>query len=299
MIDAVRTPDARFASLPDYPFSPNYFEGQGDYQGLRGHYLDEGPKDAEEVFLCLHGQPTWSYLYRKMIPHFVAAGARVIAPDLLGFGRSDKPVDEATYDFHFHRNYLLSFIEALDLRNVTLVCQDWGGLLGLTLPMEAPERFKRLLIMNTALINGHVNQAFLDWKADFDRDPDVPLAQIMKKYAPSLSEAEAEAYEAPFPSIEYKAGVRRFPQMVATSTDFPGINTSRRAAEFWSTQWQGPSFMAIGMQDKMLGPEVMGYMRSLISGCPEPMEVPEAGHFVQEFGGPIAERALKAFGFTQ
>ena len=146
-MDILRTPDERFEGLPEFDFAPRYLTDVPGYEDIRAHYLDEGPKDAKEVFLCLHGEPTWSYLYRRMIPVFSKHGIRVIAPDLIGFGRSDKPTDENIYTFKFHRDYLLAFIEKLDLKNVTLVCQDWGGLLGLTLPMEYPERFKRLLIM--------------------------------------------------------------------------------------------------------------------------------------------------------
>lgn len=165
-MQTLRTPDTCFAELPGYPFAPNYIEDLKGYEGIRGHYVDEGSHDANDLFLCLHGEPTWSYLYRKMIPPFIAHGARVIAPDLIGFGRSDKPIDEAVYNFQFHRDYLLAFIESLDLRNITLVCQDWGGLLGLTLPMASPERFKRLLIMNTALMMGPGDSpAFGSWKA--------------------------------------------------------------------------------------------------------------------------------------
>ena len=164
MIEALRTPDDRFENLVDYPFEPNYVEDLDGYEGLRGHYVDEGSKDAEEVFLCLHGEPAWSYLYRKMIPEFVLAGGRVVAPDLLGFGKSDKPIGEDTYTFEFHRNYLIQLIERLDLKNITLVCQDWGGLLGLTLPMDMQRRFKRLIIMNTGLLVEPVTApAFIEW----------------------------------------------------------------------------------------------------------------------------------------
>ena len=150
-IEALRTPEKRFAMLPGLPYSPSYIEDLPGYEGLRIAYLDEGPKDAEVTFLCLHGEPTWSYLYRKMLPVFTAAGHRVIAPDLFGFGRSDKPVNDATYTFDFHRNSLLRFVERLDLTNIALVCQDWGGILGLTLPVDMQPRFSRMLIMNTAL----------------------------------------------------------------------------------------------------------------------------------------------------
>ena len=148
-MEAKRTPDARFEDIPDWSFKPHYAEDLPGYEGLRMHYVDEGPRDAT-TFLCLHGQPSWSFLYRKMAPVFLDAGYRVVAPDLYGFGRSDKPVDDDVYTFNFHRGALLALVEALDLKDVCLVVQDWGGILGLTLPLEAPERYTRLIIMNTA-----------------------------------------------------------------------------------------------------------------------------------------------------
>jgi pimeloyl-ACP methyl ester carboxylesterase len=295
-ITALRTPDDRFDTLPGYPFAPNYIENLEGYAGLRGHYLDEGNKDSDEVFLCLHGEPTWSYLYRKMIPIFADAGVRVIAPDLLGFGRSDKPVEDATYTFDFHRTYLMRFIEALDLKNITLVCQDCGGVLGLTIPHDMQDRFKRLIIMNTGIMTGQVNDAFLEWKAFIESDHNTPVAAVMRAHAPGISEAEAQAYEAPFPTAEYKAGVRKFPSLVASRPDFPGVETSLKAIPFWSEQWNGETFMAVGMLDKMLGPDVMSHMQHLIKGCPAPMELPNADHFVQEQGEEVARAALRHFG---
>ncbi|MGB0370207.1 MAG: haloalkane dehalogenase [Opitutales bacterium] len=294
-MNTLRTPDSRFENLPGYSFAPNYIDTLTGYEGIRAHYLDEGNPDATEVFLCLHGEPSWSYLYRKMIPIFAQAGVRVIAPDLLGFGKSDKPVDEDTYTFDFHRNFLMRFIEALDLTNITLVCQDWGGVLGLTIPQDMPERFKRLLIMNTGIMTGEVNEAFIEWKAFIESDDDVPIFEVFKRHAPGISDAEAQAYEAPYPDKSYKAGVRKFPSLVATRPDSPGVDTSLKALEFWSKQWTGDTFMAVGMQDKMLGPEVMGHMQHLINGCPEPFEVPEADHFVQEHGELVATKALEHF----
>lgn len=295
MTDFKRTADERFTELKDYPFNPNYLTDLEDYEGLRGHYLDEGDPNAEEVFLCLHGKPAWSYLYRKMIPEFVAAGARVIAPDLLGFGKSDKPTDENTYTFEFHRNYLLNLVTRLNLKNITLVCQDWGGLLGLTLPQQMPERFKRLLIMNTGLLVEPVTApAFLSWKNDIVAPDELKLDDFFKKYAPTIDDAEAEAYAAPFPDVSYQAGVRKFPKIVA-DPDPACIAISSKAFVFWQQQWQGESFMAIGMKDEMLGPPVMHFMKETINGCPEPMEVPDAGHFVQEFGDLVARAALKQF----
>ncbi len=290
----LRTPDERFADLPGFACAPQYLE----IDGLRMHYVDEGPRDAEVTVLCLHGQPTWSYLYRKMIPVFADAGHRVIAPDWFGFGRSDKPEDEAWYSFDRHRASMLDFVEQLDLHKLLLVVQDWGGLLGLTLPMAMPDRFTRLLIMNTALGTGQVTEGFRQWRDYANSQPDLAVAKLMKRTTPILSEAEAAAYDAPFPDARYKAGVRRFPNLVPDHENAPGAALSRQAAAFWRDDWQGDSFMAIGMTDPVLGPPVMQSMRKLIRGCPPPMEVAEGGHFLQELGAPVAAAALAHFGLS-
>lgn len=294
-LEALRTPDKRFAGLPGYAFKPLYIDDLAGYEGLRLHYLDEGGPDGH-VFLCLHGEPTWAYLYRKMIPVFVGAGHRVIAPDFFGFGRSDKPVEDSAYSFGFHRATLLRFIERLDLKNITLVVQDWGGLLGLTLPMEMPERFERLLVMNTTLAVGETPGAGFDgWKAYVRANPDLNVGALMKRSTPILSEAETAAYDAPFPDQRYKAGVRRFPELVMVSPEMEGVDVSRRAASWWSQEWRGQTFMAVGMKDPVLGPPVMAALRKTIRGCPAPLEIPDGGHFVQEWGEEIARAALKAF----
>ena len=288
----LRTPEDRFADLPGFPFAPHY---QTDVSGLRLHYVDEGPRDGP-VMLCLHGQPTWSYLYRKMIPVFVAAGYRVIAPDFFGFGRSDKPADEATYTFGFHRAAIVALIEALDLRRVTLVCQDWGGLIGLTIPMDMQERFERLFVMNTMLGTGDqpLGEGFVQWRAFSNKNPDMNIAALMKRAAPHLTDAEALAYGAPFPDVRFKAGVRRFPNLVPDGPDADGAMLSRRARAFWRNEWQGRSFMAIGLTDPVLGRPVMEALRADIRGCPPPFEIADAGHFTQENGAALAERALAA-----
>ena len=297
MIKTVRTPDERFENLPGWPYAPHYIDTLKGYEGLRVHYVDEGPKDAQHTFLCLHGEPSWAYLYRKMIPVFLESGARVIAPDWLGFGRSDKPVDDETYGFHFHRNMMMSFIEALDLKGLTLVCQDWGGILGLTLPVDMPDRFTRLLVMNTAIATGKSpGEGFNAWKAFVASSPDLDVAALMQRATPVLNEAEAAAYGAPFPSIEYKAGVRRFPEMVMVEPDMEGVDVSVRAKAFWANDWTGKSFMAIGKADPVLGEPQMQDLRAGIKGCPEPMIIEEGGHFLQEWGEPIARRALEVWG---
>ena len=297
-IEALRTPDERFANLPGFPFAPHYREGLEGYDGLRVHYLDENRAvPSGRTVLCLHGQPTWCYLYRKMIPVFAAAGHRVVAPDLFGFGRSDKPVDDAVYTFGFHRRMLMRFIEALDLQRVTLVVQDWGGLLGLTLPMEYPDRIDRLIIMNTGLgVGRSPGPGFDAWKSFVAAKPDFDIAALMKRSVPGLSDAEAAAYDAPYPDRRYRAGARRFPALVPVTPDMEGADVSTRAAQFFREQWNGRTFMAIGMQDPVLGPPVMHALAKVIRGCPPPLELPQAGHFTQEHGREVAERALAEFG---
>lgn len=296
-IQAVRTPDDRFSGLPDYAYQPNYVDDLPGYAGLRVHYLDEGPQSADRVFLCLHGQPTWSFLYRKMLPVFVESGARVICPDWLGFGRSDKPTEDEVYSFHFHRNMMVELIKRLDLSNVTLVCQDWGGLLGLTIPMDMPERFSRLLVMNTAIATGQSpGQGFEAWRAYNRTQPDMDVGALMKRGTPILNDAEAAAYAAPFPDVTYKGGVRRFPELVMTDPGMEGVETSKRAAKWWQNEWSGDTFMAVGAQDPVLGPKQMSGLQALINGCPAPMMIEDGGHFVQEWGEPVARAALTQWG---
>jgi haloalkane dehalogenase len=295
----LRTPDARFTSLPDFPYEPRYVDDLDGYAGMRAAYIDEPAAQASAAtFLCLHGQPSWSFLYRKMIPVFLDSGARVVAPDFFGFGRSDKPVDEADYSFAFHREFLLRLVERLDLRDITLVVQDWGGLLGLTLPVDPAfrDRLSRLIVMNTAIAVGAApSEGFVAWRAYCKATPDLPVGRIIKRGTPFLSEEEVAAYDAPFPDSEYKAGARAFPQLVMTDPSMPGVEESRQALHFWSQQWGGPTFMAVGAADPVLGPGPMETLRSQIRGCPPPLVVPDGGHFLQEWGRPVAQAALAHF----
>jgi pimeloyl-ACP methyl ester carboxylesterase len=285
----MRTPDERFANLPGFPWQPHYLE----WRGLRVHYLDEGA--GPRTLLCLHGEPTWSYLYRKMIPPFLAAGYRVVAPDFIGFGRSDKPHEESFYTFDMHRDLLLHLIEKLNLKRIALAVQDWGGLLGLTLPMEMPERFERLLIMNTALGTGDVplSEGFVAWRAYVAKTPSLDCGKLLGRACPQLSAAEAAAYEAPYPDAASKAGVRRFPQLVPDRPDAPGAAISRRARDWWRDAWKGETFMAIGAKDPVLGLPVMQALRKIIRNCPEPYVHAEGGHFLQEWGDDVAREALQ------
>ena len=293
----LRTPEARFENLPGFPYAPRYLDALPGYPGMRMHYVDEGPRQAGHVFLCLHGEPSWAYLYRKMIPVFVAAGGRAVAPDFFGFGRSDKLAEDAAYTFDFHRRSLIAFIEALDLQRITLVCQDWGGLIGLTLPMDMPGRFLRLVVMNTFLPTGEepLGKGFLAWRAFANAHPDMEVGRLIQRGTPQLSAAEVAAYDAPYPDASFKAGVRRFPNLVPDRPDAPGAALSRRARAWWTNDWRGKSFMAIGAADPVLGEPAMLQLKAIIRGCPAPMVLKEAGHFVQEWGEGIANAALASF----
>jgi pimeloyl-ACP methyl ester carboxylesterase len=295
-MEILRTPDERFVNLHGYPWAANYVSDLASSPNIRVHYLDEGPRNAEVVWLCLHGQPTWSYLYRKMLPIFIAAGHRVIAPDLIGFGRSDKPINEDVYTFNFHRQMLLELVERLDLKNMRLVLQDWGGLLGLTLPMASPDRYKGLLVMNTALATGDIplGDGFTAWRAYARTQHDLDIAALMRRSTPTLSAVEAAAYAAPFPDARFKAGVRRFPELVPDNIDAEGAAISRAARTWWRESWSGKSMMAIGMQDPVLGAPAMRYLHQHIRGAPPPIELAEAGHFVQEHGEHVARAAMAA-----
>ncbi|MGO9847576.1 MAG: haloalkane dehalogenase [Methylocella sp.] len=295
MTEILRTPQERFVNLPGFPWRAHSREDLPGYYGLAMSYLHEGPANAP-VFLCLHGQPTWSYLYRRMIPHFLATGSRVVAPDFYGFGRSDKPADDRVYTFDFHRNSLLAFIRALDLTDMTLVVQDWGGLLGLTLPLDMPERFSRLIVMNTALPTGDVplSKGFLDWRAFSNSHPDMAVGKLLARACPHLSPGEAAAYDAPYPDARYKGGVRRFPNLVPEFVDSPGAAIGRAARDFWRTAWHGRSIMAIGMTDPVLGPPAMRALHRDIRSCPPPLEFTGAGHFVQEWGEQVAPAIIAA-----
>lgn len=295
--DALRTPDKYFNELTGYPWSPHYVADLHSLDGLRMHYLDEGREDAPRTWLCLHGNPAWSYLYRKMIPVFLAAGDRVVAPDLIGFGKSDKPKKVDWHSFTRHRQVLLDFVERLDLRNVVLVVQDWGGLLGLTLPMAAPDRYRGVLVMNTMLATGDapLSEGFKAWREMCAKKPDYDVARLLARGNPQLSATECAAYAAPFPDRGHRAALRAFPALVPEHADDDGAEVSRRARDFWRGDWQGQCLMAIGQQDPVLGEAVMQGLRAQIRGDVETILLPQSGHFVPEQGEAIARRASAFF----
>jgi pimeloyl-ACP methyl ester carboxylesterase len=298
MTTILRTAEHRFAKLVDFPYRPHYVADLPGFETLRIAYLDEGAPDAERTFLCLHGQPTWGYLYRKMIPVFLASDARVVVPDLVGFGRSDKPVDDDFYTFAMHRHTIVGLVERLDLRNITLVVQDWGGLLGLTLPVtpDMQSRISRLILMNTALAVGEPLGAGFDaWRAFAGSTDDLAVGELLLRAQPGLSADEATAYDAPFEDARFKAGVRAFPKLVMTEPQMAGVDVSRAAARFWREEWRGPTFMACGALDPVFDPAHMQRLADQIRGCPPPLVIEDAGHFAQERGEVIAQAALDHF----
>ena len=295
--DALRTPDTCFNGLPGYPWLPHYLSDLPSLAGLRMHYLDEGPQDAPRTWLCLHGNPSWSYLYRHMLPVFLAAGDRVVAPDLIGFGKSDKPKKDGFHQFAWHRKVLLELVDRLDLRNTVLVVQDWGGILGLTLPMDMPGRFAGLLVMNTMLATGDapLPPGFAQWREMCAKKPLYSVARLFARGNPHLTSSECAAYDAPFPDRGYRAALRAFPALVPGQADAEGAAVSRAARDFWQHDWQGRSLMAVGVQDPVLGMPAMQALQRDIRGCPPPIVLPQAGHFVPEHGQALAVQAVEYF----
>jgi tRNA(adenine34) deaminase len=304
--DALRTPNTAFNNLPDYPWQPHYVSNLPALEGLRMHYLDEGEAEvaidafSQTTYLCLHGNPAWSYLYRKMIPTFLESGARVVAPDLIGFGKSDKPKKDAFHTFTWHRQVLIELIERLDLQNIVLVVQDWGGILGLTLPHEfhkKSNRIKGLLVMNTTLATGEVplSQGFKDWREMCRKNPEFKIDKLFARGNPQMSAAECAAYAAPFPEKGFRAATRAFPPMVPETPQADGADLSRKAKDFWINDWDGLTLMAVGAQDPVLGSDVMRELQETIRNCPEPLVLDNAGHFVQEHGEEIAKLAVQVF----
>lgn len=292
-MDILRTPDDRFESLPGYPFAPHYV----DVDGLRMHYLDEGPPGAAPVLL-LHGEPSWSYLYRKMIPLLAAAGHRVIAPDLIGFGRSDKPLAREDYTYQRHVDWATRFLSALDLRGITLVCQDWGGLIGLRLAAEQGDRFARVVAANTFLPTGDQKppEAFFQWRQFSQSVPEFPVGRIVSMgCVQPVAEEVVAAYDAPFPDERYKAGARQFPLLVPATPDDPA-SAPNRAAWQELERWEKPFLTAFSDGD----PITRGADRVLQQRIPGARgrahpTIAGGGHFLQEDRGEELARVVIDF----
>lgn len=295
---ALRTPDERFEGLKDYSFAPNYLEVDDTEGGsLRVHYLDEGPSDAAPV-LTMHGEPSWSYLYRHMIPIFTGAGHRVIAPDLVGFGRSDKPTERSDYTYERHVGWMGSVVRQLDLQDITLVCQDWGGLIGLRLWAEMPERFARIVVANTALPTGDqpMGEAFKSWRTFSQEVPQFPAGRIVYGGTVSkLTDEEVAAYDAPYPDESYKEGARQFPVLVPDSPDNPSSPANREA---WGVirGLDTPVLTAFGADDKIMAGVDKVFQKLCPGAAGQPHTVlPNAGHFLQEDVGPELARLTNVF----
>ena len=287
-MDVLRTPDDRFVGLPAFPFAPHYVDvPSGDGTELRIHYLDEGPSDAPPVLL-MHGEPSWCFLYRTMIPVLVDAGLRAVAPDLVGFGRSDKPAARTDYTYQRHVDWMTAWLDAVDLQEATLVGQDWGGLIGLRLLAEHPDRFTRAVAANTFLPTGdrHPGKAFLAWQKFSQETPEFTVGKIVNGGCTSdLSPEVIAAYDAPFPDESYKEGARQFPLLVPSSPDDPASEPNRAAWESLK-KWTKPFLCAFSDQDPITaGADAV--LRTDIPGCEgQPHTTIEgAGHFLQEDRG--------------
>lgn len=325
----LRTDDDRFANLAEFPFTPQYtaVDNQGETD-LRMHYLDEGP-EAGEVILCLHGQPSWSYLYRKMIPLLSSQGYRVIAPDLIGFGRSDKPAARDNYTYANHVHWLSSFVDRLQLRQLTLVCQDWGGLIGLRTLALQPDRFSRVVASNTGLpdaqgmspdmaapmrelfatipalppaemsamlVKNEMGAGFMYWIKHCSEYADFSVSAVMNLTArSSLSEAQKKAYDAPFPSEEYQQGARQFPSLVPIFPDDPEVLRNREA---WKElgKFNKPFLTAFTDSDPVTAGAHVRFQKEVPGAQNQPhMTIKDAGHFVQEDAGPEFAGIITAF----
>ena len=293
----LRTPDHCFADLPEFPYSPKYTNIDHQSIPLRIHYLDEGPTDAETILL-LHGEPSWSFIYRKMVSGLTQKGFRIIAPDLVGFGKSDKFAAQSDYTYENHVSWMTMFLNNLELNDITLVCQDWGGLIGLRLVANMPDRFARVLATNTFLPTGEhkASEAFENWKKFSQETPTLNVGKIIASGCVSeLPDEVIAAYDAPFPDETYKAGARIFPMLVPTTPDAPGAAENREA---WKTlcQFNKPFITAFGDQDPVTkgGDRVL---QKLIPGCKgqNHQTVNQGGHFIQEDQGVKLSEVVAEF----
>ena len=293
MIKALRTPDERFENLPDYDFSPNYLDVA---DGLRLHYLDEGDRN-NPIVLLLHGEPSWSFLYRKMIPVLVDNGFRTIAPDLIGFGKSDKPAERSSYTYQSHLDWLTSFIEQLDLKEIFLFCQDWGGLLGLRILTEMDERFSMVVVSNTALPTGNIPmpESFMKWQAYSQHSETFDIGKVIDRgTSRPLSDDVMRGYNAPFPGEKYKAGARMFPMLIPITEEDPESKNNIKAWEKLG-QWTKPMLTLFGEKDDIMkGADAI--FQGIVPGTKgQDHDILDAGHFIQEEAGEELAKRMIAF----
>jgi haloalkane dehalogenase len=291
MTAVFRTPEERFEGLPGYPYEPHYVE----VGGLRLHHIDEG---KGPTVVCFHGEPDWSYLYRHMLDALVSSGHRVVCPDLVGFGKSDKPTDQAWYTYERHVEHVTDHLAQIELEDVTVVVQDWGGPIGLRWAVEHAEQVGRLVVMNTGLFTGRVSKGFMAWREFAERTPDLPIGMIMQGATTTELPPEViAAYEAPFPSPESKAGAQRFPLLVPVSSEDPGV-PEMLAVQDELSRWQKPALVAFSDSDPVFPyPQAGEVFTSLLTTAGEQVRIEGAAHFLQEDRGPqIVEAMLAAFG---
>lgn len=290
MAEVFRTPDERFANLFGYDFAPNYV----DVDGLRLHYLDEGPRTGRPI-VCFHGEPSWAYLYRKMIPPFVAAGHRVVVPDYAGFGRSDKPTDRRWYSYDRHTKLVSRVLGGLGLSDAIVIVQDWGGPIGLRWAVENADHVGALAILNTGLFTGRVSKGFLAWRDFAERNPDLPVGFVIQSATTTdLPEDILAAYDAPFPTAESKAGAAQFPLLVPTAEDAPGAQEMRAVIDALA-RWQKPALVAFSDSDPVFPyPKSGQAFVDLLPTVTEQVRISGAAHFLQEDRGElIADEVLK------
>jgi haloalkane dehalogenase len=286
--EVFRTPDERFENLPGYDFEPHWFEADG----LRLHYVDEG---QGEPVVCFHGEPTWAYLYRKMLPPLLDDGFRVVCPDYAGFGRSDKPTDRGWYSYDRHVELVSRLLGSLELEHANVVVQDWGGPIGLRWAVENADRVGRLVILNTGLFTGRVSKGFLAWRDFAERNPDLPVGFVIQGATSSeLPDDVVSAYEAPFHTAESKAGAAQFPLLVPTSDDEAGAAEMRAVADELS-RWEKPALVAFSDSDPVFPyPRAGEAFRELIPTAGEQVKIEGAAHFLQEDRGErIAEEIIR------
>jgi haloalkane dehalogenase len=287
-VEVFRTPDERFSGLPGYAFEPHYLEADG----LRLHYLDEGEGDP---IVCFHGEPTWSYLYRKMIPPLVTAGHRVIAPDYAGFGRSDKPTSRDWYTYDRHVELMTELLTRIEVRGATAVVQDWGGPIGLRWATENPDRAERLVVMNTGLFAGQVNEAFMAWRNFAERNPDLPVGFVIQSAtATEVPQEIIDAYEAPFPNPESKAGAAQFPLLVPIDESYPGVAEMNATRERLG-RWESPVLVCFSDSDPIFTPKAGQRFVDLIPGAREQVVIEGAAHFLQEDKGEEIAATINRF----
>lgn len=295
MTEFIRTPETRFLNLDNFPYTPSYIQNLKDSDGARLSYIDE-QSDSKETALFLHGNPTWSYCYRKMIPIMLESGFRAIAPDMIGFGRSDKPIYQQWHTFEKHINILRSFIETLDLTNITLICHDWGGMFGLNLVPSMPHRFKRIIALNTMLCTGDIMpEIWYRWLAYSNGHPNLDPTECLIDCGCTLTRSEISSFLAPYPNALYKAAFRQFPNFIPDRPERFGAQLGQDSVKFWQQHWQGESFVAIGMMDEILRNPTNDLACKVIRGCPTPMRIESAGHFLFEWGDQVLQEALKSF----